>query len=221
MDIYVEIGSKKVIAGVIDWPGWCRSGRDEQAALQALIDYGPRYARAIESAKLDFRPPVTLSALHITERLPGNATTAFGGLGTIPAADSRQFDAAELVKSTALLSTAWDVFDQTVRLAEGKELRKGPRGGGRELDRIVTHVMDSHTAYLGRLAWKLPQEKSPLSARETLIRQAMFAALEAATRGELPAQGPRGGKIWPPRFFVRVVMWHMLDHAWEIEDRSL
>jgi hypothetical protein len=33
--------------------------------------------------------------------------------------------------------------------------------------------------------------------------------------------GPRGGVHWTPRYFVRRAAWHMLDHAWEIEDRIL
>jgi hypothetical protein len=45
------------------------------------------------------------------------------------------------------------------------------------------------------------------------------AALAAGARGELPERGPRGGARWTPRSFVRRVAWHVLDHAWEIEDR--
>ena len=33
IDVYLEIGKKRTFAGAIDWPGWCRSGRDEGAAL--------------------------------------------------------------------------------------------------------------------------------------------------------------------------------------------
>jgi hypothetical protein len=44
------------------------------------------------------------------------------------------------------------------------------------------------------------------------------AALAAAA-GEVPAQGPRGGTRWPPRYFARRAAWHILDHVWEIEDR--
>lgn len=220
MDVYLEIGSKKVIACAIDWPGWSRHGRDEPMALQALIDYGPRYARAVESAGLGFRPPATISSLTVFERLPGNASTDFGGLGVIPPADSRPFDASELARSMALLSAALDTFDRAVWAAAGKELTKGPRGGGRDLDHIVGHVMDSHRAYLGRLAWKLPKDGGSRVEQQALIRQATVEALHAAERGELPQQGPRGGKLWPPRFFVRVIMWHVLDHVWEIEDRQ-
>jgi hypothetical protein len=46
-------------------------------------------------------------------------------------------------------------------------------------------------------------------------------ALDSATREPLPEKGPRGGIIWPARYFVRRTAWHVLDHAWEIEDRIL
>jgi hypothetical protein len=38
-------------------------------------------------------------------------------------------------------------------------------------------------------------------------------------RGELAERGPRGGIRWPARYYVRRAAWHVLDHAWEIEDR--
>jgi hypothetical protein len=49
----------------------------------------------------------------------------------------------------------------------------------------------------------------------------MLDALEASARGEIPARGPRGGRRWSPRYFVRRATWHILDHVWEIEDRML
>ena len=52
------------------------------------------------------------------------------------------------------------------------------------------------------------------------LRDAVLAGLAAAARSEIPARGPRGGLRWRPRYFVRRVAWHLLDHAWEIEDRS-
>jgi len=39
--VYLESGSRRTFAGAIDWPGWCRSGRDEASALEALLSYGP------------------------------------------------------------------------------------------------------------------------------------------------------------------------------------
>jgi len=59
IEIYVEIGLKRVIAGALDWPGWCRIGRSEAEALQALVDYVPRYARVLRESQIDFQPPGT------------------------------------------------------------------------------------------------------------------------------------------------------------------
>jgi len=77
-------------------------------------------------------------------------------------------------------------------------------------------------AYLARLARKF-NSGAELSAAEALAqtRQALLDALAAAARGEVPARGPRGGKYWTARYFVRRVAWHVLDHAWEIEDRVM
>ncbi|WP_374686594.1 hypothetical protein [Promineifilum sp.] len=218
--VYLEVGQKRAFAGALDWPGWCRAGRDEDAALAALFDYGPRYARAVTSSGLGFVAPAALAALVVVERLPGSSGTDFGAPGAQPEADRLPFGKEELARSEAILTAIWQTFDETAGAAVGRELRKGPRGGGRELDKIVEHVRGADEAYLARLAWKRPQADDPAEAH-ALVRRAMFDALAAAVRGELPERGPRGGRIWPPRFFVRYVAWHTLDHVWEIEDRAI
>jgi len=218
--VYLEVGQKRVFAGALDWPGWCRAGRDEAAALAALFDHGPRYARAVASSGLGFVAPEALASLVVAERLPGSSGTDFGAPSAQPDADTRPFGEAELARSQAVLTAIWQTFDATAGAAVGRELRKGPRGGGRELDSIVEHVRGADEAYLARLAWKRPKADDPAAAH-ALVRRAMFDALAAAMRGELPERGPRGGSIWRPRFFVRYVAWHTLDHAWEIEDRVI
>ena len=52
------------------------------------------------------------------------------------------------------------------------------------------------------------------------IQQDFVDAAYARARGELPDEGPRGGKRWPAPYAIRRSAWHALDHAWEIEDRS-
>ncbi|HEX5810380.1 MAG TPA: hypothetical protein VFY25_17045 [Anaerolineales bacterium] len=94
--VYLEIGKKRTFAGALDWPGWCRSGRDEESALQALVDYGPRYAQVLRNTRLGFQPPSTGSALLVKERLEGNATTDFGAPGLRPSSDARAVDEHEL-----------------------------------------------------------------------------------------------------------------------------
>ena len=90
--VYLEVGSKRTFAGALDWPGWCRSGRDEASALQALVDYGPRYAAAIRSARLGFKAPADVSAFTVMERLNGDTTTDFGAPACIPDGDAAPVD---------------------------------------------------------------------------------------------------------------------------------
>jgi hypothetical protein len=222
LEVYLEVGPKKTIAGPLDWPGWCRGGPGEAAALQALVDYLPRYARVLHSAGLDFQPPTGVPSLVVVERLAGNATTDYGVPGLIPEADRRSFDLAECERQSTLLQACWLALDSVAQTAAGKELRKGPRGGGRELDEILRHVLEADKSYLSRLGWKAKPAAAPDLAEEfRQVRQDILDGLSAATRGELPLQGPRGGVIWPPRYFVRRTAWHVLDHAWEIEDRAV
>ena len=220
IDVYLEIGKKRTFAGAIDWPGWCRIGRDEAAALQALVDTGPRYARVLHAVRIAFQTPADISKLAVVERLEGNTTTDFGAPDIAPSIDTRSVDDAELRRFQTLLRAYWRAFDAAVRTASGKELRKGPRGGGRDLDEIVRHVLGAEAAYLARLAWKREKgEAKDLREEQDHIRQAVLNALEAAAHGELPERGPRGGVVWSPRYFVRRLGWHVLDHIWEIEDR--
>jgi hypothetical protein len=218
--VYLEIGQKRTFAGALDWPGWCRAGRDEAAALVALYDHAPRYAHALQSAGLDFVAPSSPASLVVVERLPGSSGTDFGAPGAMPSADERAFGEGELARSQALLRAIWQAFDHAAADAVGRELRVGPRGGGRDLNKIVDHVRGADEAYLARLAWKRPKGSDPAETH-ALVRQATLDALAAAAQGELPERGPRGGSVWRPRFFVRYVAWHTLDHAWEIEDRVI
>jgi hypothetical protein len=222
IDVYLEIGKKRTFAGAIDWPGWCRIGRDEGAALQALVDYGPRYARVLRAASLKFHAPAGVSAFAVVERLAGNTTTDFGAPNVAPSYDTRPVDDAELQRLQALLQASWQAFDAAVRAAAGKQLRTGPRGGGRDIEGIAQHVLGAEASYLARLARKHKLDAAAdLSAEFSRTRQAVLSALAAAAHGETPARGPRGGVIWTPRYFVRRAAWHVLDHAWEIEDRAM
>lgn len=215
--LVIESGKKKTFAAALDWPGWCRSGKDESQAVETLLAYAPRYARALALAGLDFPTPAHILDFTISERLQGSATTDFGAPGGIAQSEFAPFSDSDLDRSVSILRACWQAFDLAVQLAEGRELRKGPRGGGREVDRMIEHLIEADRGYLSRLGWQFKSRNPNLAA----LRQAMLDALQAAQRGDLPALSPRGLPLWPPRYFIRRAAWHALDHAWEIEDRLI
>jgi hypothetical protein len=218
--VFLEIGKKKVFAGAVDWPGWCRSGRDEESAFQALIDYGARYAQVLQSKEIEFHPPTDTSGFVVIERHAGNSTTDFGAPAIMLKADREPLKQVEFERLQIVLQACWAAFDRAVERATGRELRKGPRGGGRDLDKIIDHVLEGDRGYLSRLARKHKREdEKDLTAELSRTRQVILDALEVAVAGDLPERGPRGGIIWLPRYFIRRVAWHVLDHAWEIDDR--
>ena len=218
LNVYLEVGSRRTFAATLDWPGWCRMGLEETTALQTLFDYGPRYAHILRRARLGFKVPSDVSAFVVVERLKGNTTTDFGAPDISPTSDGQPLDETELRRLQAILKACWRAFDTAVEVAKGKSLRAGPRGGGRTLDGIVQHVLGSEKGYLSQLGGKIsPSESRKLSAEP--IQRAILKTLEASAHGEIAQYGPRGGKRWPPRYFVRRETWHVLDHVWEIEDR--
>jgi hypothetical protein len=195
--VYIESGSKRVFACALDWPGWCRPGRDEQSALAALADYASRYAPVARQARLEF--PDGAGRLTVVDRVRGGATTDFGAPEARLPSDSEPLTGAELRRARALLAAAWICFDRVAGEAPAT-LRKGPRGGGRDTAKIVEHVHGAEGAYAPKVGVRV---KDPAQRRE-----AMLAALEST------------GTAWPARYLVRRTAWHALDHAWEIEDRS-
>ena len=218
--VYLECGKKKTFAGALDWPGWCRPGKSEDEALAALLEYGPKYAAILSRTKLGFVAPKDVKELRVVERLPGTTTTDFGAPGVAPSADrDRKCDAATLERFEKILRAGWRALDKAVLTARGKTLTKGPRGGGRELDAIVDHVVGADRGYLGAAGWKAPKvaEHSELLAA---TRAAILEAMRASAAGEIARRGPRGGTRWTARYFVRRVVWHEMAHVWEIERRS-
>lgn len=220
--VFIEEGRKKIFAGVVDWPGWCRWGKDEETAIQSLIEYGPRYAEVVMLAGLEFTPPTDRAAFTICERNLGNATTSFGAPDIQLKSDLEPLTEEEYHRSLKIIEASWAAFDLAVMRAQGKELRKGPRGGGRDLEKIITHTLQADGAYLKRLAQKFKFDfDDPLEVQLDQVREAARLALRAGMDGEIPEKGPRGGKVWPLRFYIRRAVWHTLDHVWEIEDRII
>lgn len=210
-EVTIERGAKRVFAGANAWPGWCRSERTEEGALEALLTYGPRYAKAMGRRRLGYLAPPDVGRFRVVERLTGNATTDFGAPGVAPRSDDRPVDEEEAKRLAAIMKACWSALDRAAAAADGLVLRTGPRGGGRELAAIVEHVADAEVAYLSKLGARP-------SAGDARVR--LLAVLASRARGEPPERTPRSGVLWTPRYFMRRAAWHVLDHAWEIEDRS-
>ncbi|TMB72785.1 MAG: hypothetical protein E6J52_12055 [Chloroflexi bacterium] len=214
IDVYVERGAKRTFVSAVEWPGWARSGRDEASALEALLVSAPRYAKVVASTGLGFRSPDSISDLRVVQRLPGNATTDFGAPAAVPTADTAAVRADDLKRIETLIEVTWRAFDAAVTAAKGKTLAKGPRGGGRALEKIAEHVREAERGYLSALGWGN-------DARDVAgVHKAVIDGFRASARGEIPPTGPRGGKRSMPRQFARRLAWHAIDHAWEIEDRA-
>ena len=143
IQVFLEISNKKTFCGAIHWPGWCRSGRDEESALGAMVDYGIRYAQVLQVKDIKFQVPLDASDLNVTERHTGNATTDFGAPAAILEADQEPMDASDFERLINILQACWEAYDRAWKFAFGKELRKGPRGGGRDLKSVAKHVLEA------------------------------------------------------------------------------
>jgi len=209
MPVTVETVDTKAFASAIDWPGWSRSGRREQQALEALVAQAARYALVARRAGLQFPIPVTLADLDVVERVPGDASTSFGVPGRVTELDLRPATSAQANRFADLVQAAWDTLADIVAAAPA-ELRKGPRGGGRDRDKIVAHVTDAERAYVRKIGLR-PAADVPIDE----VRAQVIEVFRLGTDGS-----PLPGGTWPLRYAARRFAWHVLDHAWEIEDRS-
>jgi hypothetical protein len=210
-DIYVELGGKKAIAWELLWPGWCRIRTREEEAVQALIDYEARYRLIAQRAGLSFAP----DDLVVVERLPGDANTAWGVPSVLASAETRPIDAATAQRNVLLLCAAWDILEEVVAASKA-QLRKGPRGGGRDRDEIWHHVIEAERAYARKIGVRhKPFEMNDKSALQAM-REEIAARLRKPSTGEPLVSGG-----WNTSYAVRRMAWHVVDHIWEIEDRRL
>jgi hypothetical protein len=154
--------------------------------------------------------------LEIYERLEGIGMTDYYGLsGRAATPEDDPMTDAGCERKLALLRASWSIFDDTAA-GVSPELRKGPRGGGWEKDRIIRHV---NGAEIDEFAPKVGV-KVPLETRDDAA--ALLAYREAFIEGirEHHARGA-SARSWALQFLIRRCAWHMLDHAWELEDRDL
>jgi len=207
--VTVETVDVKAFASAVEWPGWSRGGKTEALALESLVARAGRYAPVARRAGLSIPDSLTLGDVDVIERVIGDASTSFGVPGRVTELDLRPATSAQANRLADLVQAAWDTLAAVVAAAPA-ELRKGPRGGGRDRDRMVAHIVDAERAYVRKIGLR-PAAAAPIEE----VRAEVIETFRLGTDGS-----PLPGGTWPLRYAARRFAWHVLDHAWEIEDRS-
>ena len=211
-NVYIETGSKRAFACSLEWPGLARSAKSEDAALAALGSYVERYSPVAARAGLPF-DVADGQRWVVVERVPTRSGGAdFGVPTTVLGSDHGGVCKDEAFRTAALLVASWDFLAE---MAEGAppELRKGPRGGGRDRDAVVAHVAAAEQMFGKKVGLKLPV---PAPGATDIVAANRAAILTWCRSGKASAEA---SSDWPPRYAARRLLWHVLDHAWEIEDR--
>jgi hypothetical protein len=213
--VILEIGKKRrVVAGAMDWPGLDRWGTSDDDAVDKLLTYVPRYAGVAERAGM-----ATAFArardVEVIERVPGSSSTDFWGIAHVPSQIERDvLPAADLDRRLDLLQACWAYFDD-VAARVSAELRPGARGGGRSREQIIRHVYANEPEQFSRkIEVRTPREVVLTPDGLKAHRREYLEAIRAYNAEGKPA------RTWPIQFLIRRTAHHVMDHAWEMEDRN-
>lgn len=197
----------------LDWPGWGRSGKTEDEALQALAEYAQRYAKVVRDCRVDFGPALA-DNLDVVERVEGNRTTEFGAPAMPVSADSKPVSQSAAERTAVLVQACWDALD-AMAARSAASLRKGPRGGGRDREKMIDHVIGAEVAYARKIGVKHKQPSINDKEAIAAMRADILKVIGNASDGGLLVE-----KGWPVAYAARRFAWHATDHAWEMEDRQ-
>ena len=215
--VMLEIGpkDKKVVAVAPDWPGLERGAKTEPAAIERLQAYLPRYAKVAKLAGMDGEF-AAITDVDVVERYRGTGSTDFWGISfAFSSIDQQDMSSKELERELTLMQACWKYFDK-VRSRVSAEMQKGPRGGGRDRDRIVLHVCAVEQDWAKKLGLGNKDSEWITDAKGLkLFRRNYCKAIQA-----FHSDG-RMARTWPLRFLIRHTAFHTLDHAWEMEDKDL
>src|SRR5919106_3030380 len=214
--VILEIGKKrKVVAGAVDWPGLDRWGPSEDDALAKLESYLSRYAGVADRAGLA-RAFKRATDIEVVERVPGSSSTDFWGIAHVPSELERDvLSKKNLERRLQLLQAAWAYFDD-VAASVSKELRPGARSTGRSREQIMRHVyLNEPEQFSRKIEVRTPKEVVLAPDGLATHRVAYLDAIRAYNAEGKPA------RTWPIQFLIRRTAHHVMDHAWEMEDRDL
>jgi hypothetical protein len=208
---------KRSVAFSIDWPGWSRGARSAELALEVLESYRERY-RPVAGLAGMAREFDDAGPLEIVEDRVGTGSTDFWGISFAPsAAEQGPMGEAEFERGITLLRACWAFFDG-VAARVSPEMRKGPRGGGRDRDRIIRHTIRTESEdFAKQVGLRIPDEAALTRDGLRRHRETYVEAMRAYNAGEVK----RRMRSWTLPFLIRHSAFHTLDHAWEMEDKDL
>ena len=207
---------KKVAAFAIDWPGWSRGAKTPDVAVELLEAYRERYRPIARLAGVESEFEAA-GPLEIVEDHVGVGSTDFWGISFAPSSfEQAPMPEDELERKLALLEAAWRYFDDVAAMVSS-EMEKGPRGGGRNRDEIVRHVIANEWGDLAKKIGVNPPGDLQTPEAVQSHREEFVAAMR-----DYNAQGKLGrGRNWTIALLLRHTAYHVLDHAWEMEDKDL
>ena len=215
--VTLEVGpkDKKVVAVAPDWPGLERGAKTGEAAIETLQSYLPRYARVAKLAGLDAEF-AAIASVEVVERYQGTGSTDFWGISfAFSSIDGRQVSREVLDRELILMQACWTFFDD-VRGRVSAEMKKGPRGGGRDRDRIVRHVLGTEQDWAKKVGVRTAEDAVVTDAAGLkTYRDAYCTAIRT-----FHSEG-KTARNWPLRYLIRHTAYHTIDHAWEMEDKDL
>jgi hypothetical protein len=207
---------KKAVAFAMDWPGWSRGAKTPELALETLDAYRSRYRPIAERAGMgsDFD---AAGPLELIEDRVGTGSTDFWGISFSPSSSERDpMDDAEMDRKIRLLRACWGFFDDVAGRVSA-EMRKGPRGGGRDREKIVRHTIRTESEdFAKRLGLRIPEEAALTPKGLVAHRESFVSAMYAYNEGEVKRM-----RSWTLPFLIRHSAFHVMDHAWEMEDKDL
>lgn len=208
---------KRSVAFSLDWPGWNRGARTAALALETLESYRARYRPVADLAGMA-REFDAAGPLEVVEDRIGTGSTDFWGISFSPSSTEQgPLSESEFERGIALLRASWTFFDD-VAARVSPEMRKGPRGGGRDRERIIRHTIRSESEdFAKQVGLRIPEEAALTPDGLRQHRETYVAAMAAYNAGEVA----RRMRSWTLPYLIRHSAFHTLDHAWEMEDKDL
>jgi hypothetical protein len=216
LKVMLEVGpkGKKVVAVAPDWPGLERVGKTEDAAVETLLSYLPRYAPVAHLAGMDTEFG-SLKGANVVERYDGVGSTDFWGISfAFSDLDKQPLSTNDLERQLTVMKSCWKFFDD-VRRKVSAEMQRGPRGGGRDRDRIVRHVLASEQDWQKKLGMH-PAEVVVTEDKAVRAFRNSYCKTIRTFHSE-----DKMARTWPLRYLIRHTAYHTMDHSWEMQDKDL